>query len=101
MRIASACERKIATSLRAASLVIHFEVASFAAVFPSSVEAIFQVKRGLAFTIFVSQSRFASAASDYIKPFTTSIPAPRRAASPPFAIGFGSLTAKTTLDIPA
>ena len=91
--IASACERSAATSARASSLVIHLELPSLAATFPSIVEAIFQVIRGRSLAILVIQARLSKAASLSSSPTTTSIPEFRSFAVPPAAIGFGSVTA--------
>ncbi len=99
--IASDCLRSNCTSERDALLLIHFDVPSVAAIFPSRVAAIFQVKYGRFFLIFISQALFECAASSLSTPSITLIPAASNLSAPPAAIALGSFTANTTVDIPA
>ena len=99
--IASHWLRRIATSDLEISFVIHFELPSSAATFPSRLAAIFIVIYGLELSLFFSHARLVKETSSFSSPCSTMIPASISACAPPWAIGFGSQTAKTTFLSPA
>ena len=100
--IASAPARRRCTSARAASPVIHLEVPSLAAVFPSRLDGHLQRDEraaGRDVPVEASFSRWHSSASTSE---TTSIPAARSRATPaPSTTGFGSPAPTTTRATPA
>ena len=99
---ASLSARSRATSARAASPVIHFDVPSRAADRPSRVAAYFQVTKGRPVRWAVSHpSSGPRATSAPSTPVTTSTPAAVRATAPPPARAVGSAQAMTTRHTPA